>query len=696
MIRIRVNKIYELHLDADTSITFVFNNPLFNYENVEGDYTYPFTIPAIPENQLFIGVLHKLEQSFSSIPSFNIELWIDNVGPLMGTMDIDGDVTEQSYEATVFLGKGEFMYLTKNKKLNTVDLGGEQTLSDIADLTTLIQQTYPLTKFQVFPVYNPDYFKDVFSSDGGTDGKPVYYDPLSDYMNDFTTNASIASARFKQTDNPFVLFPYLTYVIEQIFKQHGYTIEKNIFNDIDELKSLCIFNTYGNNKISKEYTEKYKYIIDVTDISPDYDTSFILNWGTNSYTYTAKHWYQGNFPANQFPTRYPGENDGNYANDFFNAFNNYLIDGDYNLSLISTYIIIEAKEYGNYALNLIDDGTGFTLQADPDNPSESDVRIYYNLTYNLINSMPDMTIQEFMQAIKNLFNIDYDINNRSVSIISADDKLNSKDIEDISSNTESIYIINYQKQNKLTFKQTTDTDDSAFVTKDFDGVTIGEDVQYTAYLNNIPKVINQVRRVVSTDTYYICIVEDFNTGPTWVNYQQWYKDYVIGEGEDLTIETACSSLQMDRAIMNTSPDEYVLTPGALQKGKMNILGDVMTDSKSGLRLLFYRGLRTSNLSKQYPYAGYDDRDENYNVVWNYSLKWDGANGLINKFWIKTIYWINRRKQLTLQKKYNAVEMFNLNLMQKKRVFGNTVFIKQVTVSVNNNGIEPAKVEAWTV
>lgn len=701
MIRIRANKEFNILLDEETSITLNFNNPILDYENTEGDYSYPFTIPAIPENIAFLDALHKLERFDSIIPSFDIELWIGEVGPLMGTMDIDGDITENNYEATLFLGKGEFMYLTKGKKLNQLTLGGDRSITSTADLVANAQLSFPDTDYQTPPIYNQGAFRDIFSEDGGADGKIVYTGIMHNWMNSIKLGRTITTMDFNDIDSALVFMPYLSYVLEQIFIEHGFSIKSNILRNDSELKELIIYNTFANNRIYNVTWYK-DYVLNIEGISPAVGTSFYLELDDKSEIFTVKNGLFPPFSDNQIPSRILGQSDPDYATYIYNAMlDNDILTDDFNLYVsYDPYGVRISNKNKNIRIDLYitDNTTGFTLE-----PVESSIvteyKIWFDYAFNLTNSMPDMNIQDFLMALKKLINIDYviDNNTRQVEIIKVDDIFNSKEIDDFNDNIESVYIVNLQKNQGITIKQTPDDNDEAFIVEDFEGTTLAEEVDYVPDLSALPIVLNEVRKVKQPNAYYLRIQKDFSSPAVWDLYQGYYTDY--NTGSDIEIESAASSCIMD---FKSSQNGYVNTikaPKVDQLCKTYLWADLMSKNTFSLRLLFYRGIGLSASGYSYPYASSDDRSTVISDIistYNYSLHPDGETGIISKFWNNTLIWFNKRKYITFQKQLTPVEFYQITLNRKKNVFNNNIIIKNIEITVSNKGIEPAKIEGWTI
>jgi hypothetical protein len=138
------------------------------------------------------------------------------------------------------LGEGSFYNRIKDTLLSEIDFGGTRHKNQsVGPLGETFYQAwhkfYPNHDFAVFPFSDPDYYSEVDNEtfktrfDSTFDNKINFFDSLS-------------GNKFDVTNNTFVPFVYLNYVIEKIFESLGISISTNeIYND-EELRQLVLIN----------------------------------------------------------------------------------------------------------------------------------------------------------------------------------------------------------------------------------------------------------------------------------------------------------------------------------------------------------------------------------------------------------------------------------------------------------------------
>ena len=619
MLRLLLNNEHDLFLDAATTITLVYSSSIFNFEEIPGNYSFPFTIPSIPENHKIIGALHKLSAEGNAPPSFNVQGFFNGVKLFEGTLTIDGDIYTDKYEGTILIGTGEFAYLSKDKLLTDVDYGEDITICGPADdindaLLEVAKKSYPDEKYSVFPIYNSDIAKGVFTVED-TEGQVKLFSNVSPFVNDFRLKFGEGDTYGCFNFNDYVTgnivftpFPYLCFVIEKVFKTFGFTITDNIFFTDEELKSLVVYNIFAENTLG-------------------------------------------------------------------------------NVGSFDPQILIANK------------------------------------IFKIKNHVPKIKISEFILALKNTFNLTIDFNYithevrifKNDNIISSEpEKISNKDVSD--NNFSNLAQID---QFKVSAKN--ESNDSELLTfGNFINITIASQVFYKSDLVALQKVANQVRFVYYEDSYYICLYKQDQTVSTpdleWKIYNSFYRDFIQNITSDqkniIDIQNAIGTLltaERQYTDQYKGIQYFLRLPSAKQSGQYASFLPQFMDPDCGLRLLFYRGFQEKPYShpswnyynKLYPFASSDDNYYQYldtpSERYNYSLQFDGTNGIISKFWKSTIYWmIHERKKNTFNQLISPSELANLDFTKKKNINGINHLLNSVTVNISNNGIEMALVEAYTV
>lgn len=219
------------------SISLKFANPLFNDI---GSYSFPVTFPArVPVVQKAFGYPVNIE---SERPGYITARIKDGLLDLLGEWQIS-NVTDNTIEAYFKGGTGGFNQVAGPKLLTDLTYNGVTTPVLIPDtrenvlayMTTLIDSVYPDTDYTAFCAYLPLAI--------GEDTLPdlQFVNPVS------WTNNTLA---FIVPDSGVLhsaVYLFVGAVIDYIFTEHNYKIEKNIFSEDPDLKQAVIFNTYNQN-----------------------------------------------------------------------------------------------------------------------------------------------------------------------------------------------------------------------------------------------------------------------------------------------------------------------------------------------------------------------------------------------------------------------------------------------------------------
>ena len=157
---------------------------------------------------------------------------------LEGLLKIDG-YSEGKYEAYLGAGLYEFGKLVEGKLLSDIDLGGERTWQ------TKSNWQYPADDFCLFPVLNTGFYGDDENIQG----------PLADqfmsqnygYQNYYEMGTGVLQTTQNAT-SVISPFPFIGYLLKQIFKHVNYSITENEFDENPQLVKKCL---YTNNSIIK-------------------------------------------------------------------------------------------------------------------------------------------------------------------------------------------------------------------------------------------------------------------------------------------------------------------------------------------------------------------------------------------------------------------------------------------------------------
>lgn len=229
---------------GEARISIELNNPLFSDT---GSYSYPFTLPDTPNNNLLAGFPGRLSRKSNVISTIDVLVYISGMFWSKAKLEIRS-VSSGSLTGSLMLLNGALNNSMKNTMLHTIDMGGSFNPasdpytpgSNLPDfLMGLVSKNYPDVNFACFPVKNEDFYKD--HSFAGT------------YSSIKTVNLYTKADKFYILNNTFVYYPYVNYILKQFFKSLGYSITDNfLYSDPDwrqlvlhSLKGQCAYSAGG-------------------------------------------------------------------------------------------------------------------------------------------------------------------------------------------------------------------------------------------------------------------------------------------------------------------------------------------------------------------------------------------------------------------------------------------------------------------
>jgi len=211
----------------NTRLKYVYNSPAFSDSPIVGDFSYPLSFPLTNVNKNIFGFLQRADIN-EETKEYPCELYDNNILIISGNfkvsksdkLKITGNLINSAYH---------FINLIKNKTTKDLDLGGTITPANLATyFATSFTSGYPTYSFARFPILNEVLFNDtVVESDWADKLYINSYNPISD---------------------SYVLFPYLAYVIDQIFDTFDYSIS-NAIADHTELVKLCLINIFNDTSL---------------------------------------------------------------------------------------------------------------------------------------------------------------------------------------------------------------------------------------------------------------------------------------------------------------------------------------------------------------------------------------------------------------------------------------------------------------
>lgn len=214
----------------------------------DGSIVYQIKVPVTPLTAALLGHPHRVSSSeFGSVVRRSATLIIAGVHFASGVMDIS-KATSSLYELTLGIERGAFYFDTQRSLKSFfaddfVEFG--TTAFPILDmLDKAHNETYPVTKFCLAPVYNEKIFEfpENWISPPAEGTLPrVFQNPPAFVYDTLVEPPAPARLLWESHYTPFF---YVAYVVDELMKKIGLNVIENIFRSDAELKTLCIYSNY--------------------------------------------------------------------------------------------------------------------------------------------------------------------------------------------------------------------------------------------------------------------------------------------------------------------------------------------------------------------------------------------------------------------------------------------------------------------
>ncbi len=212
-----------IDLSPDTKISMEEESPVFDPLKIPGGFSFPFTLPASLRNSRILGHPSRIESKVHATIDLPFEL--RSRGRLIGSGTASIQTTT-SREFSVYLqfSSGDFAGKIEGKKLSDVDYGGAR------EWVFKSEYTAQTDDFTLFPVYNPNFMDDTgLQTPWAADGNRL--NAYSDGHFDNTVQAMAITP-----------FPFLSYVVNQIFNFYGFPVKESILATDPDLSGLVIYS----------------------------------------------------------------------------------------------------------------------------------------------------------------------------------------------------------------------------------------------------------------------------------------------------------------------------------------------------------------------------------------------------------------------------------------------------------------------
>lgn len=308
--------------------------------------------------------------------------------------------------------------------------------------------------------------------------------------------------------------------------------------------------------------------------------------------------------------------------------------------------------------------------------------VYRNpVVFNLQDHMPDITVAQFLIALKNRFGWWYDVDNitKKITIREVKDLVSSaaEDYTDYSSPLISKSIL----QDLPIYALRSGTGGAL----NFSAVNLQADVDSSADLPTAAEALyGHVRLVVEENTHYICQQNEGTEAWEWVILDHNIHDYEpTGFTDEIVTDSTLAGNEYHTAYM-----DYI--PRFDNQGEWNGRTDG-EDASWGIHLVFYHGPRDNTSGDPIPYASHHIYDATGVKVGNWSLAFkakdaDGNEvGLYDLNWKEFLNMLNSPEEVehTL---YLPLHKY-LQLVFSKRIVvdGIELFIKQIKTAIPYKG-----------
>lgn len=604
LIHIATNTAFQL--PATLRIPFTINSPIFAES---GSQTFSATISARSAvNRRLTGYQHrpgKPDNSGTLIPVF-LEL---NGQRKRCTMNIiEADENEIKYN--LLIDEGSFLVEHGEKLLNELDFGGEETIPDMEiDSETgakkglppwnheMYTKFYPEVKAAFFPVYNPNFFDGTeyevpFKGDGeaiGANSRCINMPGDKVKPLDITIQGQTLLKTFHVY--PISPFPFLAYVVEQIFRSWGIRIKENFIMQTD-LKKLCLLNNVDTAKS-------------------------LVNVSNEQYVW---------------------------------------------------------------------------ITCDRDK-------------YNIANHVPKISIKKILSELRNKFNIVpiIDDSSKEVRLLNVDSILDKPVDSDLSENFSNLRLKEVKNYTGYAFIDKGSHDENynsqVIDPRELEGQIVEPGFTVSDQFYNGYFRLNEIRKRnygVPTDSYLkLAALKDEITEKIRWDFIGWLNHGNLYEGSsrnELKFESEFSHLMLDRAGAvtlkfwenNVLEDRYFRIPIWNIPGNSELIPDPNKDN--GLNLLFYNGLKQNELYL-YPTSGPDNDDTGYQVgEILYNMSYHGTNGLVDKYWKKTLnMYLNRGRIFEADASLPVAKIFTIDWAKKHHIHGGTFMLKSIKGYFNYDG-----------
>lgn len=311
------------------------------------------------------------------------------------------------------------------------------------------------------------------------------------------------------------------------------------------------------------------------------------------------------------------------------------------------------------------------------------------LVIDLAKHLPEINISTFLIDIQRRFNCSIHIDDylKEVRIIKNQDLLQLYNETNLTKLLDNQISWQHERPTGFLLNSNNDSTDKQIIINTLNLDNIKDSVATETDLPLYSNTINDLRLVTDQQTYYIWSFPNDGTlnPPEWVPYANFWP-IAIGYGKNEILSNV-DTLKMHKGEKLHFIDRVTkwLVPRSDQLG--NIVDSYQwTGHEFSARLLFYRGMYNDEIGNPYPLASSDVYDYDNNIIGNYSLRWNSAYGIYEKFY-KNWLWhrMNIGKFGKTNVNINSSDIANIKNFKKYKIQNFSVLPVRKDYTIFNNG-----------
>jgi hypothetical protein len=740
MIGIKINNEW-LDLPGNLSIKMVEKSPLFSNTLIEGSFSFPFSLPETDTNKKLLKFPERLNNTENFNSQLDADLYVEGNlffrGKLQRLKSNRGE-----YRVNFIKDVGFLANAIKGKEIDELTLGNMEQLgspylswkinddAEEGDMVTLnlqriapnVEGYYYEQPFITSKVNTLQLLADKVNNNNGfaywnnTSSYTVNADPfLSDFVahnNKLWECVQNHTGVEPGTDEDYwIEYSFYSYnsryynatagiravvVADRIFI---YDLTWNTREMLDQYLSGGNYldepnNDYGayeENNLMYLYLQHFKDTANQIYPEKNYAVAPVRNLKFTDFTGYKLH--QNNFFADNLAVT------GYILNDGFNPYRNSITPFVFVRAIIDK--ILETLNINVISTDFLDDEELYRLilytnkgaDRNSRNPSSSSIFNGFDFSNDISKFLPDITIENFLLAIKNTFFLGIILNstNNTIKFVYLKNILSSTKKVDYTNYLTEKYEYDLPSKTGFTLSYKRDSTDSLFSgIKTLKNLERLPDVDT---IDDLPTVItaeNLVVLVKENNSFYSVQKVFTNTSVEvtyeWTFYSYNWLDLQLGEGVK-KYDTHSTTLVMFRGIDDNegSEERSWLIPQCETVGHSDYYQQGI--NPCGLRFLFYRGLQKNSLEVDYPMASSDVFDYEGNQIGNYALRFDGPNGIYQKFGKEWLTFLDNKRDVNYKANLPTVMLKNFEWDLKIQKDNNEFLCRELKYDITHNGIK---------